>query len=177
MKPMKRRRGPHEVLAKLVSQVGEKQAGDERLGVPEVAAFLDIAPGTLYKLLDPDQGGDLSYARARQISERYGATAAAEDMAQAAGGVFVPLASDGKPETHWHRSQREIIGDAAALAQKLSLALEDDNDIDKGEVGALKMLETVNALISEAVTVRLALKQVIEGEGATVVPLAKAGAR
>lgn len=174
MKPMKRRQGPHEVLARLVAQVGEREAGDERLGVPEVAAFLGIAPGTLYKHLDPDQAGDISYTRTRQITERYGVSAAAEDLAQAAGGVFVKLEHGPAGEGRWYRTLREIVDGLNTVVCDLTTALEDDGDVEREEVVALRMREHVARAVTDLIAHDLQLKQILDEDGASVVPMRRA---
>ena len=158
MRPQKPRRGAHAALAAAFAEIGETARGEPQLGTAEVAAFLSVSEGTLYKALDPDQAGEFSYVRARQITERYRCSALAEDMAQAAGGVFVALDLNGKPDSQWQRSQCERLRAAVETIEADAEALADDNDIDAEEIAALGMIAKAEALVMAAVNYREALK-------------------
>lgn len=87
----KPRIGVHEVVEKIYEAIGEKEAGDKRTGTEIVAKFLGVGKTTAYKWSDPDQEGEISYARVRLLTEHFAITAAAEDLARMAGGEFAPL--------------------------------------------------------------------------------------
>lgn len=160
MRPQKPRIGAHEALTRAFAEVGETARGEAQLGVAEVAAFLGVSQGTLYKALDPDQAGEFSYVRARQITEHYGCRALAEDMAQAAGGVFTPL-PDAKPGAEaWFGTLRELLDDMQTVLADLTKALETDNDVTAQEIVSLKMREHLARAISDLVAHDLHLKQI-----------------
>ena len=114
MRPQKRRTGPYQALSQMIAQVGKKEGEDEDLGIPIVAAFLGITSSTLYKLLDPDQGGDISFTRVCQITERYGVTAAADHLAGCAGLVA---------------TQDEPSSDTDSIVQLMSRIAKDEGDL------------------------------------------------
>lgn len=93
MKAMKPRQpgSPYETLEALYAEVGIKMRGEADLGVQTVAAFLGCSVGTIYKQLDPDQRDEHPYTRVSMITEHFGVTAAASDLARRAGGVFFKL--------------------------------------------------------------------------------------
>lgn len=165
MRPQKRREGTHEVLAKLVAQVGEKAAGDDRLGTSEVASFLSITPGTLYKLLDPDQNGDLSYARVRLLTEHFGVTAAAEDMARAAGGQFDPTIVVHDAEMPWCSKLGAIARQDGILHGMIGEALAD------GQIDAREAKCIVAEIDAHMEQLRRLRSRVVEegGQGGSVV--------
>jgi hypothetical protein len=82
----------HETLALMTEQIGEIAGAD---GVKTVADFEDIKPATVYKLLDPDQEGEFSYARVARIVGHFKINAPAHHMAQLAGGTFLPIPQGG----------------------------------------------------------------------------------
>ncbi len=163
MRPQKPRRGAHAALAAAFAEIGEGARGEPQLGMAEVAAFLSVSEGTLYKALDPDQAGEFSYVRARQITERYGCIALAEDMAQAAGGVFTRLPETSGSGDVWQRTVREILSDMQTVLADLSIALENDNDVSPQEVVSLHMLQHVDRAVTDLIAHRLHLKAITEG--------------
>lgn len=76
----------HETLGLMVEQAG---------GVKRVADFEDIKPSTVYKLLDPDQEGEYSFARVCRIVAHFGADAPAQLLASLAGGTYLPIPRTG----------------------------------------------------------------------------------
>lgn len=72
----------HEALDRLLDQCG---------GVKMAADFEGVRAGTLYKMIDPDQGGEMQYRRVARLTEHFQAAAAAEHLARLAGGRFVPV--------------------------------------------------------------------------------------
>lgn len=163
MRPQKPRRGAHAALAAAFAEIGQGARGEPQLGMTEVAAFLSVSEGTLYKALDPDQAGEFSYVRARQITERYGCIALAEDMAQAAGGVFTRLPETSAGGEAWQRTIREILCDMQTVIADLSIALETDNDVSADEVVSLRMREHLARAITDLVAHDLHLKAIAEG--------------
>lgn len=161
MRPQKPRRGAHAALAAAVAEIGESTRGEPQLGTAEVAAFLSVSEGTLYKALDPDQAGEFSYVRARQITERYGCTALAEDMAMAAGGIFVRLTGETVGSARYMKTIAEIGESIHAVVQNIATAAEDGR-IEAVEVRALRMRECISAALVVLVTHDLHLKEIQE---------------
>ena len=93
MKPMKPRaaNGPHAALADLMTQIAASQGEEPAVGVKLAADFEGISIFTFYKMLDPDQQAEFSYTRVARLTAAFRAPAAAEHLAQLAGGMFVPL--------------------------------------------------------------------------------------
>lgn len=61
-------------------------------GHKAVAHELDVSLARVYSFTDPaSPDHNLTYKRVAQLTERHGASAAARDLAQRAGGVFIPL--------------------------------------------------------------------------------------
>lgn len=138
MRPQKPRQGTHKVLADLVAEVGANaETGQSAAEV--VADFIDVDAGTLYKLLDPDQRGDVSYARVRLVTERFKVKAAADDLARLAGGIFVQIEPAVPSKAIWHRSSREIGEEIQNVLGGLMTALEDDGDVDSEEIKTLRL--------------------------------------
>lgn len=138
MRPQKPRQGTHKVLADLVAEVGPN-AQTAQSAAEVVAAFVDVTPGTLYKLLDPDQGGDVSYDRVRRLTEHFKVKAAAQDLAVLAGGIFVQIDPAVPSKPIWHRSAREIGEEVSEVMGGLMRALEDDGDVDSDEIKHLRL--------------------------------------
>lgn len=67
---------------------------DEAGGVKRAAFLLERAVSRVYELCDPACPDQMSYDFVRKLSEFCGSTAAAEDLAALAGGVFMPIAID-----------------------------------------------------------------------------------
>lgn len=89
MRPMKPRQpgSPHEALARMMEEIGKSRgAGD---GVQLAADFEGKTKFTFYKLLDPDQEGEMSYARIARLTEHFRVLAAAEHLALLCGAVLV----------------------------------------------------------------------------------------
>lgn len=88
MRPMKPRRpgSPHDALAQMMAEIGAAQQGD---GVQIAADFEGKTKFTFYKLLDPDQDGELSFVRVARLTEHFAVTAAAEHLAGLCGCVLV----------------------------------------------------------------------------------------
>ncbi|MCQ0987527.1 phage regulatory CII family protein [Jiella marina] len=160
MRPQKPRRGAHAALASAFAEIGERARGEAQLGMAEVAAFLSVSEGTLYKALDPDQAGEFSYVRARQVTEHYGCVALAEDMAHAAGGVFTRLPEPQVGGEAWQRTIREILTDMQVVIADLSTALENDNDVSAQEVVTLRMREHIARAVTDLVAHDLHLKAI-----------------
>lgn len=66
------------------------RAFDEIGGAKKAAEIFDITAAVAYAMTDPSVRGEMSLSRAFMLT-RYGAKAIAEAMADAAGGVFVPV--------------------------------------------------------------------------------------
>jgi hypothetical protein len=69
---------------------------DEAGGVKRAAHLLDCSAAHVYAMCDPAREERMSFDAARKLTEFCGATAAAEDLAALAHGVFMPIEiSDG----------------------------------------------------------------------------------
>ncbi len=79
--------GTHEVVAKVIDAIGAREGAN---GVTVVAKFLGVGTTTVYKWMDADQDGEISFARLRLLTEHFGVSDAAEDLSRLAGGEFVP---------------------------------------------------------------------------------------
>ena len=165
MRPQKRRTGPYQALSQMVAQVGIQEGSDDRLGVPMVADFLGMSPSTLYKLMDPDQGGDLSFVRVCQITERFGVPAAAEHLAGCAGLVAAPE----EPATDIECMSRLMSKLSKGEGDLLSLFLEalSDQHLDSAERATMDA--KVTDLIRCLVTIRRALRS--DAKSAVVIPI------
>lgn len=177
MRPQKPRAGAHKVLADLVGQIGAKVHQNERKGMEEASAFLDIEESSLRKLLDPDQGGDVSYARVRRMTEHFAVKAAAEDLARLAGCVLVQIEPATPSKPVWHRSAREIGEDVSNVLGGLMTALEDDGDVDAPEIKRLRLRHLISEAHTALATLDQNLDRIEKGEtippaGASVVQLA-----
>jgi hypothetical protein len=149
----------------MISQVGLKEAGDEELGVPVAAAFLGITPSTLYKLMDPDQGGDISFTRVCQISERYGVTAAAEHLSDCVGLIATPGEVADDVENVARLMSRLTKGEGDLLSTFLEAW--GDLHFDDGEKASMDA--KLSEIIKCALTLRRALKAV--PKAAVVIPI------
>jgi hypothetical protein len=67
---------------------------DEAGGVKRAAFLLGRAVSRVYELCDPAREDQMSFEAVRKLTEFTGATAAAEDLAALAGGVFMPIEID-----------------------------------------------------------------------------------
>jgi hypothetical protein len=141
-----------EVAARAVQQCG---------GAEEACVILDRSKSTVYGYTDPvETTAHLAYEQARRLTKLGGGkvTALAEDLAQLAGGVFVPLhAPDGM--STWADIGALASAEGSQFLQVLIRALSDDR-LDAAERARLKR-ETHDVLRVFAG----ALAKLEEGEG------------
>lgn len=78
---------PKAAVRRLVDQAG---------GAKQAAVRIGVAPATVYAYCDPGVPDEISFARVAALSTPQ-ATAAAEYLAQLAGGVFLPVPSAATP--------------------------------------------------------------------------------
>lgn len=125
---------PKEVVARLFEEAG---------GIPKVMELLDLSRTRVYALADPDSTNDISYARVCTLTES-GAAAAAQHLANLAGGIFVPI--DKAEDANWlalagevsRRNARNI----AALMESLSEIERSPGEVDQQEArDILKILD------------------------------------
>lgn len=97
------------------------RAFDEIGGAKKAAEIFDITPAVAYAMTDPSVRGEMSLSRAFMLT-RYGATAIAEAMADAAGGMFVPVETpdDGELIKLVAASQRKEGNFSAQLTEALA---------------------------------------------------------
>ena len=129
MRPMKPRRpgSPHDALAQLMTQIGTSQNGD---GVQIAADFEGKTKFTFYKLLDPDQDGELSFVRVARLTEHFGVSAAAEHLAGLCGCVLV------RPPQSMPSAKDLLVATGAALKETGDVIAEVSAALVDGEVSA-----------------------------------------
>lgn len=116
---------PHEALADFFESIGIKRA----------AAFEDVHPATLYKLLDPDQDGEISFARVARLTSHFHSLIGAEYLASLAGAVVIPLPDPDRPD--------DLTIDAGLSAEQFGRLMTDlgqsiaSGDFGKRDVRAL----------------------------------------
>jgi hypothetical protein len=122
---------------------GERGAPTE--GVPIAAQFLDISVQHLYRQIDPEQAGGISFGRVAQLTRQFGCPQAAEFLALAAGGVFLPTPTgDGE--------MPELVADVLVQTGEAITAIGHALNIDSPGGERLTKAEAAKALpsISEA---------------------------
>jgi hypothetical protein len=147
-----------QALALMSEQIGASQGMDATHGVKLMADFIGKSVGTIYKMLDPDQREQLSFARVAQLTDRYKATAAADYLAQLANCLLVPLPpvepGDAIDE-HTIRSAREYADMVAAI-----ITAKRDGRITRPEARAL--LRDIRELMIELAALAEAIKAVAD---------------
>ncbi|QJP14695.1 hypothetical protein G3545_14200 [Starkeya sp. ORNL1] len=108
----------HDALVHLFEAIGRTHGanGAPTEGLPLAADFLGVTHWTLRKQIDPDQPSDLGFGRVAMLTRHFGCPDAAQHLALAAGGVFVPMPDGdaGKVATLSAEVMRET-GEAIAL--------------------------------------------------------------
>lgn len=100
-------------------------------GHKAVAHALDVSLARVYSFTDPaSPDHNLSYKRVAQLTERHQATAAARDLAQRAGGVFLPLARRASASAMALAGQ-SALSNGEALSESLKALA--DGKVDAGE--------------------------------------------
>lgn len=90
MRPMKPRE-PGSATDAMVAMERQIGAAAGASGVKAIADFENIAPGTVYKMLDQAEAAEFSYARVARLTSHFRVSAAAEHLAMLAGGTFLPV--------------------------------------------------------------------------------------
>jgi hypothetical protein len=166
MRPMKPRlaEGPHAALARFLREIAELRGEDAGQGVRIAAEFEGIDPGTLYKQLDPDQAGDVSFPRVCRLTQHFGATAAAEHLAALAGGVFLPVPQGGGPSP-WGELTASAGEDFARAMGDIVRALSPQSEGAAGVTQAegRAILEKVDQAIRDMVRLRGLAQLAAEG--------------
>jgi hypothetical protein len=147
----------HEALTRLFEQAG---------GVKAAAHFLGRSEFHLRHATDPSDERDIGFRAVSQITQAFGATAAAEHLAALAGGTFVPVTVE-----------RECLEKLAAR-----LAIEGGEGVAamiraKSEaVGRHTAIKEIDDLIRAAVCARVVLASEPEPpNGGTVIPINQPG--
>lgn len=154
--PVKRRNygSSHEVIARVFEEAG---------GVPGVMKILQLSRTRVYAFTDPDGDSEISYARMAHLTRETGATAAAEHLCHAAGGVFTPLNTADSGD--WHqlagRASRKNAASIAGLLAALSDTSPSPGRVDQEEARAL--LEAVDRQMAVLGLKRAKLLEVLEG--------------
>ena len=113
-----------EVVSQLIEQAG---------GPKRAAVSIGVEIAQAYAFTDPAQNKEIKYDQVRRLVLATGATAAAEDLAALAGGVFIPLRSDSDaPEVAICRTPREY-----AQLMELALTAMRDGRVDHLEASGL----------------------------------------
>lgn len=83
----------HDALVHMFEAIGRVHGANAAPteGLPLAADFLGVTHWTLRKQIDPDQPSDLGFGRVSQLTRHFGCVEAAQHLALAAGGVFVPM--------------------------------------------------------------------------------------
>lgn len=109
---------PHDATVRLIGECG---------GVERVAAFTDRRASSIYRYTDPDQSDGMPFAMVAQLTEHFGALAAAEHLAARAGGVFVPVpVAEASPQ--WGQLTAETAQHFADVMRDIAQALAPDGD-------------------------------------------------
>lgn len=87
--------GPHDALARMIEQIAEAEGESADAGMRIAANAEGISRSTLYKELNPDQGGELSFVRVARLVGRFRVTEPARYLAALAG------------YTLWKKSERD----------------------------------------------------------------------
>lgn len=129
-------------------------------GHKAVAHFLDVSLARVYSFTDPaSPEHNISYKRVAKLTERYQAMAGARDLAQRAGGVFLPLAR------RTSACAMALVGQSAlsngeALSESLkSLA---DGKVDAGEKRSV--VREIDEAIRDLASLRSALVAMAEDD-------------
>lgn len=121
---------------------------DEAGGIKRAAHILDRSPTQTTAYSDPGTADEITYDMVRRLVDSTGATAAAEDLAALAGGIFVPISHEsGALEDLVAHSSREW-GEFVALIISAHCA---------GKLSKLKraeVLRELDSLIRTLVSVR-----------------------
>jgi len=97
MRPMKPRApgSAKDALTRMLGEIADSQ-GRERSAGPEIAADFDgISASAIRKATDPDLNEDLGFRRICRLTAHFRVRAAADHLAECAGGLFVPLPQGG----------------------------------------------------------------------------------
>lgn len=134
----------HEALARLMAQIGESRgAGD---GVQLAADFEGKTKFTFYKLLDPDQDGEMSYARIARLTEHFRVSAAAEHLALLCGAILVMPPDAGAPGDPIDRISAEALKEISDMFSALAQA-RTDGKVD--HVDAALILPEIRSAMSK----------------------------
>ena len=154
--PVKRRPygEPKAVVAQMFEEVG---------GVPKVMELLDLSRTRVYALADPDSTNEISYARVTMLTEA-GATAAAQHLAAAAGGIFVPLnkAEDADWLALAGEASRRNARNISALMESLSETERSPGEVDQQE--ARELLKILDDQLGVLAMQRAKLAAIAAGE-------------
>jgi len=152
---MKPRHGAHEALATMMEQIGESAGEQGASGVEVAAAFENLNKFTLYKELDPDQPGEMSFSRVARLTSHFGAPAAAEHLARLCGHILVrmPTAENAAALT---RGLAEFTREVGEALVEISTAMADGKMTPAEAKRTIKQLVDVQVKVTELIeTVRL----------------------
>ncbi|MDF2994654.1 MAG: hypothetical protein K0R27_291 [Xanthobacteraceae bacterium] len=150
----------HDALVHLFEAIGREHGANSAPaeGIPLAADFLGVTHWTLRKQLDPDQPSDLGFGRVSQLTRHFGCADAAQHLALAAGGVFVPMPNaDGKVAGLSAEVMRETGEAIALLLADIAPGSEGGAELTPAEAGdalpaiseALARMADLYALVSE----------------------------
>lgn len=149
MRPVKPRAAgsARDALVRLLQEVANHAGRDPEAGPKIAADFLDRSLSLVHRATDPDCREDLGFRQVCKLSERYGASAAAEHLARLAGGLYLPLPAPGTPG-RWAELEAEAAEDFGhAVADLIRAGAEGENlaACDRDRI-ARELLETIKAM-------------------------------
>jgi hypothetical protein len=139
-----------EVVARLFQKIGHKHA----------AMLLGIGISSAYSYCDPDCATQATFDHVRRLTAATGNISAAEDLAQLAGGVFMPIDPDAATAVELASRSAE---DHARMISALIVAVA-DGQITPKECGTL--LEESGKLLRVIVALRVKLNAIQSGAAA-----------
>lgn len=161
MRPMRPRQagGPHEMLIEGINEVGQQEKRPTA-GLEIVANFLGKSPWTLRDWTDPTKEGEVDLVRLHQIAARWKKVHAfARHFAALAGGVFIPLDTDGI-DPKWDELNARTAEDMGRLMAEIVRDLA-DGKIDRVEAG--RCIKIQHEVLRHQLQLNARLRAVLDG--------------
>lgn len=136
------------VVARLIDDAG---------GAKRAAFIVDRAASQVYAYADPDVDAQMTLDMARRLASASGSRALADDAANIAGGVFMPIAVDDEEVTKLAAQRAHEHGRVTA---QLFVSLQDSN-VSSAE--ALDLIRRVDDELRALVGLRAHLAKIAEG--------------
>lgn len=142
-----------------------KQAG----GVPAVMELLGLSRTRVYAFADPNEQSQISYDRVVTVTRETGATAAAEQLAHLAGGVFLPV-EPSETDPDWHQIAARASTRSADSISNLMRSLSPES-ATPGEITAEEahvLIEKVDRQFKILALKRQMLVEIVNSDGPSV---------